>query len=101
MCGSGESEILAASTFASKEYHLARCVACGLHLCRLRPTQLRSRLSIRGTIMPIFGRTEARRNAWVSVCPVSRLGAQFVKSGRSLDIGTATGLFPSLLSARV
>jgi SAM-dependent methyltransferase len=98
MCGSQESKILAAATFADKEYHLVRCVKCGLHFCAPTPTAIEiasfyqgdyhADLRQEGGTEKRFGLKFARYRDWV---------LRFVKGGRSLDIGTSTGLFPSLL----
>ncbi len=98
MCGSQESKILAASTFDNKEYHLARCAGCGLHFCTPIPTaeeiagfyqgDYHADLREAGGSEKRFGLKFARYRDWV---------LKFVTGGRSLDIGTSTGLFPSLL----
>jgi SAM-dependent methyltransferase len=98
MCASHESKILAATTFADKEYHLARCAQCGLHFCAPTPTAVEiasfyqgdyhADLREDGGTEKRFGSKFARYRGWV---------LKFVTGGRSLDIGTSTGLFPALL----
>lgn len=100
MCHATEFEILAARQFHDKQYHLSRCNACGQHVCLPPPSpaeiasfyegDYHGQLRKPGASEAEFGTKFARYRDWV---------LQFLQGGRSLDIGTATGLFPSMLKA--
>jgi 2-polyprenyl-3-methyl-5-hydroxy-6-metoxy-1,4-benzoquinol methylase len=97
-CGATGAKILIKRRFEEKDYHLARCVRCRQHYCAPGPTtaeivgfyrgDYHAGLRNPGATEREFGAKFLRYRDWV---------LQFVKGGRSLDIGTATGLFPSLL----
>ncbi len=98
MCGSVGPKLLFTLHFRAKEFSLAHCTQCGQHYCFPHPTRTEIaefyggdyhvELREKGATERVFGAkfTEYRD-----------LVLQYVKNGRSLDIGTATGLFPSLL----
>lgn len=98
MCGAAGSRILLSRRHNGKEFRLARCRSCGQHFCDPAPTRAEiaalyegdyhQNLRSPGATEKEFGEKFRRYRDWV---------LRFVKPGRSLDIGTATGLFPSLL----
>jgi 2-polyprenyl-3-methyl-5-hydroxy-6-metoxy-1,4-benzoquinol methylase len=98
MCGSAGSKLLFTLQLKAKEYGLARCVQCGQHYCDPHPApaeisefysgDYHAELREKGATERIFGPKFKDYRDWI---------LQYVKRGRSLDIGTATGLFPSLL----
>jgi SAM-dependent methyltransferase len=97
-CGTQHAKMIVSTVFRGTEFSLARCVRCGQHFCVPLPTrdeieefykgEYHIELRKEGASERQFGSKFLRYRDWV---------LQFVKSGRSLDIGTATGLFPSLL----
>ena len=98
MCGELGATYLASKTLLDKEYHLALCARCGQHFCNPTPTpdemvafyhgDFHRELRQQGGTERIFGPKFSRYRDWVLT---------FLQTGRSIDIGTATGLFPSLL----
>jgi len=98
MCGSAGAHILLSRRHNEKEFHLARCPSCGQHFCDPAPTRAEiaalysgdyhQNLRSPGATEKEFGEKFRRYRDWI---------LRFVKPGRSLDIGTSTGLFPSLL----
>jgi len=98
MCGAKNARLWFETGFQDKRYGLARCGACGLHYCTPHPTpaeiaafysgDYHAELRERGASEVIFGAKFREYRDWV---------LRFIQAGRSLDIGTATGLFPSLL----
>jgi SAM-dependent methyltransferase len=85
---------------SAKEYCLVVCTQCGQHYCDPAPTPAEimgfyqgdwhQELRNAGETERIFGSKFERYRDWI---------VSFLRSGRSIDIGTATGLFPSLLKA--
>jgi 2-polyprenyl-3-methyl-5-hydroxy-6-metoxy-1,4-benzoquinol methylase len=79
-------------------YHLAVCRKCGQHYCDPAPTvdeivgfyqgDFHQELRENGGTEKIFGPKFLRYRDWV---------VKYLESGRSIDVGTATGLFPSIL----
>jgi SAM-dependent methyltransferase len=100
MCGRSGPIYLASRTASAKEYRLAVCLRCGQHYCDPPPTldeivgfyqgDYHSELRLADGTEKAFGAKFARYRDWI---------LSFIRSGRSIDIGTATGLFPSLLKA--
>jgi 2-polyprenyl-3-methyl-5-hydroxy-6-metoxy-1,4-benzoquinol methylase len=84
----------------AKEYSLVVCTRCGQHYCDPAPTaqeitqfyqgdyhqELRQEGATERTFEPKF----LRYRDWI---------VEFLQTGRSIDIGTSTGLLPSLLKA--
>jgi SAM-dependent methyltransferase len=97
-CGAGNAEILSKTVFREKDFYLARCIRCDQRFCvppltgaeieELYQGDYQVALRKEGASERQFGAKFLRYRDWV---------LQFVKTGRSLDIGTSTGLFPSLL----
>ena len=100
MCGEFNPVHLASRTVSTKEYHLVVCTRCGQHYCDPAPTSeeimgfyqgdYHGELRKIGDTERVFGPKFSRYRDWV---------VTFLRSGRSIDVGTATGLFPSLLKA--
>jgi 2-polyprenyl-3-methyl-5-hydroxy-6-metoxy-1,4-benzoquinol methylase len=100
MCGELGATRLASRTVAAKQYHLAVCAHCGQHYCDPAPAAEEIRgfyqgdfhreLRQEGGTERIFGPKFLRYRDWV---------VTFLHGGRSVDIGTATGLFPSMLKS--
>jgi len=100
MCGQSGNIHLASRTVSSKEYSLVVCTRCGQHYCDPAPTaqeivgfyqgDYHRELRQEGSTEKIFGPKFLRYRDWI---------VNFIQSGRSIDIGTATGLLPSLLKA--
>jgi SAM-dependent methyltransferase len=100
MCGGIQATRLKSVDRAGKTYHLALCRICGLHYCDPVPTEeeivgfyqgdYHQQLRQEGATERIFRNKFLRYRDWVLT---------FVQGGRSMDMGTATGLFPSLLKA--
>jgi SAM-dependent methyltransferase len=98
MCNTPGAIRLASRTRAAKEYHLVVCTGCGQHYTDPAPTaeeiqgfyvgNYHGELRHLGGTEKIFGPKFSRYREWV---------LNYLKGGRSIDIGTATGLFPSLL----
>jgi SAM-dependent methyltransferase len=98
MCGKTDAVRLASRTRTGKEYHLVLCAGCGQHYADPAPTAEEIRgfyegdyhgeLRHLGDTEKIFGPKFSRYCDWV---------LKYLKRGRSIDVGTATGLFPSLL----
>lgn len=84
----------------AKEYSLVVCPQCGQHYCDPAPTvreivgfyqgDYHRELRQEGSAEKIFRPKFLRYREWI---------VKFLQSGRSIDIGTATGLLPSLLKA--
>ena len=97
-CESPSVELLFQIPDRGKVWGLARCGACGQHYCEPPPTSAEiagcyegdyhGELREAGASERIFGPKFRDYREWV---------LKFVAPGKSLDIGTATGLFPSLL----
>ena len=100
MCGQTDPTPLASRSLAGKEYRLVVCSRCGQHYCDPPPTaseivsfyqgDYHGELRQAGGTEKIFGPKFARYRDWVT---------KFLTNGRTIDIGTATGLFPSMLKA--
>src|ERR1035437_5566439 len=100
MCGETGPSRLARRTVSAKEYSLVVCTRCGQHYCDPAPTaqeivgfyqgDYHRELRQEGGTEKIFGPKFLRYREWI---------VKFVQSGHSIDIGTATGLLPSLLKA--
>jgi 2-polyprenyl-3-methyl-5-hydroxy-6-metoxy-1,4-benzoquinol methylase len=98
MCGSTDPRLIFTLHRKTKEYSLARCTQCGQHYCAPHPTaaeiaefysgDYHVELREKGATEREFGAKFRAYRDWL---------LEYVKGGRSLDIGTATGLFPSLL----
>ena len=98
MCSEGDPRILVRKEFADRAYNLACCKRCGLHFCLPPPSEAQikefyagdyhSNLRMAGATEKAFGRKFASYRDWL---------LRFLTEGRTLDIGTGTGLFPSLL----
>lgn len=98
MCGNIGAQDLASRTVSGKDYHLVVCTRCGQHYCSPTPTpeeiasfyqgDFHKELRTEGGSERVFGRKFARYRDWVMT---------FLSGGRSLDVGTATGLFPAML----
>jgi 2-polyprenyl-3-methyl-5-hydroxy-6-metoxy-1,4-benzoquinol methylase len=91
---------MASRTVSKKEYRLVVCTRCGQHYCDPAPTQdeiigfyqgdFHQELRAEGGTERLFGEKFDRYRDWIT---------EFLQSGHSIDVGTATGLFPSLLKA--
>lgn len=100
MCDHAGSIQLATRTAADKRYDLVVCIHCGQHYCDPAPTveeivgfyqgDYHGELRQVGHTEKLFGPKYSRYRDWVLT---------FLQGGRSIDIGTATGLFPSMLKA--
>jgi SAM-dependent methyltransferase len=98
MCGTSGPTYLASRTKSGKEYKLAHCRQCGQHFCDPAPTpdeilgfyqgDFHHELRDYGATERIFGQKFSRYRDWIQ---------SYLKGGRSIDLGTATGLFPYLL----
>jgi 2-polyprenyl-3-methyl-5-hydroxy-6-metoxy-1,4-benzoquinol methylase len=98
MCGAVGAALLFRTKFEERNYSLARCRKCGLHFCHPPPSDAdiigfyrgdyHEELRIAGATERVFGAKFTSYRDWI---------VQFLQGGRSLDIGTATGLMPSLL----
>src|SRR3954451_7495919 len=98
MCGAADFALLFHRQFRGCEYSLARCQTCGQHFCHPIPTEeelgtfyagdFHQELRTGGEIEQVFAARFTGYRDWV---------LEFVRGGRSLDIGTATGLLPALL----
>jgi len=100
MCGVPGAVRLASRMMKGKEYRLVLCERCGQHFCDPAPTveeivgfyegDYHQQLRDAGGTERVFGPKFSRYRDWTLT---------FLRGGRSIDIGTATGLFPSLLKA--
>ena len=100
MCGNFGPMHLASKKVSGKAYSLSVCTRCGQHYCDPAPTaeeivgfyqgDFHRDLRQDGGTERIFGPKFSRYRDWV---------VTFLQSGRSMDVGTATGLFPSMLKA--
>jgi 2-polyprenyl-3-methyl-5-hydroxy-6-metoxy-1,4-benzoquinol methylase len=98
MCNSVRTKVVFRKSQGAIQYSLARCLNCGQSFCAPKPTasEIQSfynadyhvELRKDGVTEKQFGPKFIRYRDWVT---------RFLKGGRSLDIGTATGLFPGLL----
>jgi 2-polyprenyl-3-methyl-5-hydroxy-6-metoxy-1,4-benzoquinol methylase len=98
MCHATDIGILLTRAFQDKDYSLARCRACGQHFCMPAPSateiaefyqgDYHETLRTPGGSEQQFGVKFGRYRDWL---------LQFLRTGRTLDIGTATGLFPAML----
>ncbi|MGH9412752.1 MAG: class I SAM-dependent methyltransferase [Terriglobales bacterium] len=97
-CRSLQTRVICLRTHVDRSWALARCSACGLHfttpppqlsdLARFYACGYHTGLCHPGVAERVFGRKFSRYCAWIR---------QFVRSGRSLDVGCSTGLLPRLL----
>ena len=100
MCERDGSVVLTCRVRNGKHYRLARCRECGQHFCDPPPTAEEIRNFYQGE----FHR-ELRENGQMEVLFRDKFTRyrdwtlHYLQGGRSVDIGTATGLFPSLLKA--
>ena len=100
MCGQSAPVPLAVRTISAKEYRLVFCTRCRQHYCDPIPTpqeiigfyqgDYHRELREEGNTEKTFGPKFIRYRDWIT---------RFLRNGRCIDIGTATGLFPSLLKA--
>lgn len=100
MCRASGPTVLASRTLLAKQYHLVVCNRCGQHYCDPTPTaddmarfyqgDFHQELRQDGGTEKIFGEKFLRYRDWVLT---------FLSGGRCIDVGTSTGLFPSLLKA--
>jgi SAM-dependent methyltransferase len=100
MCGETGPIFLARRTLSAKEYSLVVCTRCGQHYTDPPPTaeeiigfyegDYHQKLRQSGGTEKAFGPKFSRYRDWI---------VTYLRSGRSIDIGTATGLLPSLLKA--
>jgi SAM-dependent methyltransferase len=98
MCCEPNPVDLATRTASGKEYHLVVCTRCGQHYCDPAPTvdeivafyqgDYHQELRQAGGTEAVFGAKFSRYRSWV---------LKFLQHGHSIDVGTATGLLPSLL----
>jgi len=98
MCGGAQLTFVAYRAHRGRDYRLAQCGTCGQHFCWPAPSETdiagfydgdyHAELRAPGAAERIFGHKFRRYCDWVR---------EFLPSGRSLDIGTATGLFPAIL----
>jgi SAM-dependent methyltransferase len=98
MCRTAGHAVLTTKMFRGKEYSLALCRHCGQHYCLPIPSlaeiasfyagDYHESARTPGGSEQQFGAKFRRYRDWI---------LQFIRSGRTLDIGTSTGLFPSLL----
>jgi SAM-dependent methyltransferase len=100
ICGESASALRASRTVAFKSYRLLVCTRCGQNYCDPAPTaeeivsfyqgDYHCELRQEGGTEKAFGAKYRRYRDWVVI---------FLRSGRSIDVGAATGLFPSMLKA--
>jgi 2-polyprenyl-3-methyl-5-hydroxy-6-metoxy-1,4-benzoquinol methylase len=100
MCGTSGPIDLAHRTASQKEYHLVECTRCGQHYCDPAPTEeeivgfyqgdYHQELRKSGGTEKVFGSKFSRYRSWI---------VKFLQGGHSIDVGTATGLLPSMLKA--
>jgi 2-polyprenyl-3-methyl-5-hydroxy-6-metoxy-1,4-benzoquinol methylase len=98
MCDASDPALLTSRERDGRVYLLARCRKCGQHFCSPTPTaaeiasfyegDYHQSLRVKGGSESTFGKKFERYRDWV---------LRYVPRGRSLDIGSSTGLFPSLL----
>ncbi len=98
LCFAGDAPTLFRRVVGKQSFALVRCPGCGLHFCHPTPSKAdisgfysgdyHSQLRVPGATEAAFGAKFAGYRDWI-------LG--FMRSGRSLDIGSATGLMPALL----
>ena len=101
LCGEGDLENLHTRPFQDAVWNLARCKSCDLHFTDPTPTATQierfytgdwhSQIREPGASEKAFGERFQRYVDWVTT---------FVKSGRSVDIGCATGLLPKMFKDR-
>jgi 2-polyprenyl-3-methyl-5-hydroxy-6-metoxy-1,4-benzoquinol methylase len=99
MCDSVRTKVVFRRTHGCRLYFLVRCLNCGQSFCAPKPTaseicsfyegDYHAELRREGATEKLFGSKFATYRDWV---------VEFLKGGRSLDIGTATGLFPNILT---
>jgi SAM-dependent methyltransferase len=100
-CGGADIRALGARSFEGCTWTLAHCSSCGLHFTDPAPTDIQirgfysgdfhSQLRQEGASEQFAGDRFRRHIDWIS---------EFVPSGRTLDVGCATGLLPRLLKDR-
>jgi 2-polyprenyl-3-methyl-5-hydroxy-6-metoxy-1,4-benzoquinol methylase len=98
LCGQYRFVHLLEREYQSRTWRLARCLACGLHFTNPQPTHddirgfysgnYHAELRSAGVTEELFGPKYERY--------IERI-RRFVVSGRTLDVGCATGLFPYML----
>lgn len=98
MCQAARTAFLLRKKFHDRSYWLARCRECGQHFCHPTPSDAEisdfysgdyhEQLRAPGATEKEFGAKFTAYRDWI---------VQFLRGGRSLDIGAATGLMPSLL----
>lgn len=98
ICGQPSPRRLTSKTVSKKTYTLVVCTQCNQHYCDPVPTpdeivgfyqgNYHHELRQEGASERIFGPKFLQYRQWV---------VQFLNRGRHIDIGTATGLFPSLM----
>jgi len=90
--------IIAHRQFRACNYTLARCRTCGLHFCSPTPTREEIASFYAGEYHQALRTSGATEQAFAARFAGYRdLVLEFVRCGRSLDIGTTTGLMPALL----
>lgn len=98
LCGQDRLKHLYERQYQSRTWRLARCLDCGLHFTDPQPTRddinafyagdYHSELRADGAAEKISGQKYER---------YTRMIRRFAPSGRTLDVGCATGLFPHML----
>lgn len=97
-CGSDQTAHIFHKSFHETQWHLAKCQSCAQHFTDPYPTltdlkgfyaeSYHSPLCFPGKTEAVFGEKFEGYLRWI---------LKFVRSGRSLDLGCSTGLFPHLL----
>jgi len=100
MCGESNPIPLASRTVSAREYRLVVCTRCGQHYCDPSPTaeeivgfyqgDYHRELRQHGGSERNFRKKCLRYRDWA---------VKYLPGGRSIDVGTATGMFPALLKA--
>src|SRR4051794_20182677 len=98
LCAAENPKLLIHRVVNGTKYHLARCSRCKLHFCAPAPTPAELDRLYSGNYHGDRRDNAAAERASASVFSDYReFVLRFLKSGRSLDIGTSTGQFPSML----
>jgi 2-polyprenyl-3-methyl-5-hydroxy-6-metoxy-1,4-benzoquinol methylase len=97
-CHSTQTDRIFRKTYRQSQWYLSRCKNCAQHFTDPIPTlrdiesfytgNYHETLCIDGRTEAVFGRKFQGYRKWL---------LHYVRGGRSLDLGCATGLFPSLL----